>query len=314
VRYLLLGAGWMLSAAMPLTWCARNEEADGNASAVLLRDAVEVNRSQVWLSDLLPRDAPSALQKASAAIGLCQAPQPGSVRTLAAEQIAVKLASQPEVLRQLAIPPRITIRNSGWPITEAAVRMAISIFLREQGLNEPGLNEPGRSEPDLNKPGLSESREKRDLVDSAKLEWLRPLSATEEHPTLQVTGLDWDNRQQTAQVRLRCSRRASCGNFLVHVVLPSPLDEEWRNRLRPGIGLNSPGAVRLAAADGSGGVLAEKGKAATLVLDGGSVRISVRVICLQQGVLNQQIRVIEERSRRVFHAEVVGAGLLRASL
>ena len=60
-------------------------------------------------------------------------------------------------------------------------------------------------------------------------------------------------------------------------------------------------------------MLAEKWKPATLVLDGGSVRISVRVICLQQGVLNQQIRVIEERSRRVFHAEVVGAGRLRAS-
>lgn len=294
MKYLLLGAVWISLAAIPLTWCARNEEADGNAPAVQLRDAVEVNRSQVWLSDLLPRDAPSGLQKASAAIELCQAPQPGSARILEARQITSRLAGEPEVLGQLAIPSRIAIRYSGWPIAEAAVRMAISGFLRGQG--------------------LSESREKRDLLDSAKLEWLRPLSATEEHPTLQVTGLDWDNRQQTVQVRLRCSRRASCGNFLVRVVLPSPLDEEWRNRLRSGIGLNSPGAARLAAADGIGGALAEKGKPATLVLDGGSVRISVRVICLQRGVLHQQIRVIEERSRRVFHAEVVGAGLLRASL
>ena len=292
MRYLLLGAGWMLLATTPLTWCARNEEAGGNTPAVQLRDAVEVSRSQVWLSDLLPRDAPSGLQKASAAIELCPAPQPGSARILEARQIISRLAGQPEVLGQLAIPSRITLRYSGWPIAEAAVRMAISRFLRE--------------------PGLSESGAKRDLADSAKLEWLRPLSATEEHPTLQVTGLDWDNRRQTAQVRLRCSRRASCGNFLVRVVLPSPLDEEWRNRQRPGIGLNS-GAARLAAADGMGGVLAEKGKPATLVLDGGSVRISVRVICLQRGVLNQQIRVIEERSRRVFHAEVVGAGRLRAS-
>ena len=304
MKYLFLGVGWMLLVAIPLTWCARNQEADGNVPAVQLRDAVEVSRGEVWLSDLLPRDAPSSLQKAGAAIELCQAPQPGSARILEARQIASRLAGQPDVLGQLAVPSRITIRYSGWPIAEAAVRMAISRFLREQGLSESSLSEPG----------LSESREKRDLVDSAKLEWLQPLSATEEHPTLQVTGLDWDNRQQTVQLRLRCSRRASCGNFLVHVVLPSPLDEEWRNRLRSGIGLNSPGAARLAAADGIGGALAEKGKPATLVLDGGSVRISVRVICLQRGVLHQQIRVIEERSRRVFHAEVVGAGLLRASL
>jgi flagella basal body P-ring formation protein FlgA len=38
------------------------------------------------------------------------------------------------------------------------------------------------------------------------------------------------------------------------------------------------------------------------------------VICLQPGVLNQQIRVFEAQSRRVFHAEVVGAGLLHSTL
>jgi hypothetical protein len=258
---------------------------------VHLRDAVEVKRDRVWLSDLLPADAPSAIEKAGAAIELGHAPQPGSARVFHAEQIASKLVGHPEVFRQLAIPPQITIRYSGWPIAETAVRSAISSFLREHDGLELG--------------------QKRGLPDAARLEWLRPLAATEEHPTLEVTGMDWDNRQQSVQVRLRCSTRSSCGNFLVHVVLPAPLGDEWHNRLGSRMGLNSP---QSGPATASGAVLAEKGKPATLVLDDGSMRISVRVICLQGGVLNQQIRVFDSRSRHVFHAEVVGAGLLHATL
>jgi len=286
----------MLLAAIPLPCCARNEEAGGNAPVVQLHGAVAVQRNRVWLSDLLPGDAPSGLQSVSSAIELCKAPQPGSARILDARQITMKLAGQPQVLRQLAIPSQITVRYAGWPIAEARVRTAISEFLREPIPLQTGLGEPGW---------------KRDLPDSAKLEWPRLLSTTEEQPALEVTGLDWDNRRQSAQVRLRCSTRASCGSFLVHVVLPLPLGDEWRERLESGSVLHS----RLGQpANAYGAMLAEKGKPATLVLDGGSMRISVRVICLQPGVLNQQIRVMDERSRHVFHAEVVGAGLLHASL
>jgi hypothetical protein len=95
--------------------------------------------------------------------------------------------------------------------------------------------------------------------------------------------------------------------------LPAPMGDELRARLGWAIGLNSPAAGQSTATT-SGIVLAEKGKPATLILDDGSMRISVRVICLQPGVLNQRIRVFEAQSRRVFHAEVVGAGLLHSTL
>jgi hypothetical protein len=286
MKYVLPGALWMLLVAAPFAWCAGNDGAGIHQPAVRLRDAVEVKRDRVWLSDLLPLDAPSALQKSAGTIELCHAPQPGSTRTLDAGQIAIKLAAQPEVFSQLAIPPRITVRYSGWPITEEAVRMAISSFLRAQ-------------------------RWRRDLPDAARLEWARPLTATEEHPALQVMAFEWDHRQQSVQVRLRCSKRASCGSFLAHVFFPAPLDEEWRNRSASGSGLNSPSGEATAA---TGAVLAERGKPATLILDDGNMRISVRVICLQAGALNQQIRVFEAQGRHVFHAEVVGLGLLHASL
>ena len=285
MKYLVLGTACMLL-AIPLAWGVRDEAADRNQPAVRLRDAVEVNRKRVWLSDLLPADAPSSLQKASAAIELCAAPQPGSARVLAAEQITSKLAGQTALLRQLAIPPRITIRYAGWPIAEATLRMAISKSMRERGW-------------------------KSDLPEAARLEWLQPLAATVEHPTLQVVGVGWDNRQQSLQVRLRCSIRASCGSFLVHVVLPAALGDEWQRRLQPGVALNS---LPSGAADMLGTALAEKGKPAILTLDDGSMRISVRVLCLERGVLNQQIRVVDARTRHVFLAEVVGAGALHGTL
>jgi hypothetical protein len=272
---------WMLLAAIPLAWCAENE------SKVQLRDAVEVERERVWLSDLLPPSAPSAIQKAGDAIALCQAPRPGSPRVLDAEQITAKLAAQPQLLRQLAIPSRIMVRNSGWPIVEAAVRLAISRFLLEQAGN-------------------------RDLPEAAKLDW-EPLSAAEEHSALQVTGLDWDIRQQSAQVRLRCSARVSCGSFLVHLVLPPLIGDEWRSRLASGIGASFAGPGQRAGTS-TVAVLAERGKPATLILDGGGLRISMRVICLQAGELNQRIRVFDTQSRHVLRAEVVGAGLLHATL
>jgi hypothetical protein len=289
MKYVLLGALCSLLAAAPLAWCVRNEATDRDKPGVQLRDAVEVKRNRVWLSDLLPADAPSAMQKAGAAIELCPAPLPGSARILDAQQITSKLAAQPELFRQLAIPSRITVRSSGWPIEEEMVRMAISTFLREQGW-------------------------RRDLPGATRLEGLQPLAAREEHPNLQVIGLDWDTRQQSVQVRLRCSTRTSCGSFLVHAVLPLPTGDEWRTRLGWANGSNSPGAGQAPPPTITGAVLAEKGKPATLILDDGNMRISVRVICLQPGVLNQRIRVFEAQNRRVFHAEVVGAGLLHSAL
>ena len=281
MKHVWSSAVWMLLAAIPLSWCAESEP------KVQLRDAVEVKRERIWLSDLLPPSAPAAIRKVSAAIALCQAPEPGSTRVLDGEQITTKLAVLPDLLRQLGIPTRITVRNSGWPIEETAVRLAISRFLHKQAGN-------------------------RDLPDAAKLDW-QPLSATEEQFALQVTSLEWDLRRQSVQVRLRCSARASCGSFLVHVVLPLPVRDEWRRQLAFGSEVNFAGSGQQAAVS-TGAVLAERGKPANLILDGGGIRISMRVICLQAGELNQRIRVFDTQSRHVLRAEVVGAGLLHATL
>jgi hypothetical protein len=205
---------------------------------------------------------------------------------LEAEQITNKLARRPELLRELKIPSRVTVRYSGWPIVEDEIRKTVSKFLRE--------------------------RWQADVPEATQLEWPPMLASTEKDSALQVMSASWDDRQRSMQLRLRCTARAACGSFLVHIVLSAPLAEEWHTRLEPGSSLNSSGDGDTLIA--SGAALAEKGKPATLILDGGAMRISVRVICLQAGALNQEIRVLDARTRHVFHAEVVGAGLLHAAL
>lgn len=277
---------WTVIAILALAGLAPCVASDGSG-VVPLRAAVEVKPGVLWLSDLLPDDAPASLQKAGAAIEICRTPQPGSVRILEAQQIGRRLRQQPDIFRQLIVPPRISVRAAGWPMREETVRGAIAKLLREQG----GGNE---------------------LPDGAKLQWAETFAATVDHPLLEATGLAWDERQQDLQVRLRCLSRRSCGSFLVRVILTSAISQQWHDNLSAGPGT---GAGQPQSASGAlGQALAEPGKPATLVLDNRSMRISLRVICLQRGSLHQQIRVFDARSRRVFRAEVVGAGRLHATL
>jgi flagella basal body P-ring formation protein FlgA len=51
-----------------------------------------------------------------------------------------------------------------------------------------------------------------------------------------------------------------------------------------------------------------------LLLDDGSMSISLQVICLERGRFLQKIRVLDASSHRVLQAEVVGAGKLHGNL
>ena len=275
VRWLLGSISLLLP--VPSVWCG--------SVAVVLRPAVEVNHSPVLLSDLLPDDANPAIQKASASVVLCQAPQPGSVRRLQGDQILRSLASHPDLLSALSIPPRVTIRDSRQPIPQASVREAIAVFLHAHAWG--------------------------DLPQTTRLEWPESLAARQEHARLQVTEGAWDHRQQAVQFRLRCTQRSACGDFLVHVVLPASVADAWQQRLVPPA---SPHLTSAANSVASGPVLAQRGKPAVLILQGGGMRILLTVICTEPGALNQRIRVFDRHSQHAFYADVVGEGLLHASL
>jgi hypothetical protein len=275
VRWLL--CSFCLLWASPPAWCG--------SAALALRPAVEVDHSPVLLSDLLPADADAAIQKASALVVLCAAPQAGSVRLLHAEELMRAMAAHPGLLPGLSIPSRVTVRYSRRLIQQAAVRNAISDFLRAHTWGE--------------------------LPQTANLEWPESLAAREDHAQLQVTAVAWDERRQTPQFRLGCTQHSACADFVVHVVLPASVADAWQRNLA------SPTSLRLAAGANSipsGPLLARRGKAAILVFEGGGMRVSLPVICTEPGTLNQRIRVFDRQSQRLFYADVVGEGLLHASL
>lgn len=263
-------------------WC-RGEK---SSSPIQLLDVVEVNHPMVVLADLLPRDAPPAMRAASSTIALCPAPQPGSVRILRSEQVMTVMTAHTDLPRRVVAPPTVIVRSCGWPIRKADVRDAISRYLRAHGSSS--------------------------LPDMGMLELPPFLAATAQNVQLQVTHLQLDSRQQAMEARVRCSNRKSCASFLAHVVLPQSAD--WPAELVRTISANSAAISATSLPVVARAPLVARGKTATLILEDATMRISIPVICLEPGLLNQRIRVVDRRSRRVFLAEVIGDHLLRASL
>ena len=281
VRFLLLG-GWLLAAAAS-GWCANHE-----AKTVVLRGAVEISHTPVLLSDLLPSGVVPGLFKASATIELCSAPQPGSVRILHAEDIGQRIAGQENLRSALAIPPEVAIHYSGWPVPADTITETVMSFLRTKTWGH-------------------------DLAENPKLEWAEPLVSRQEHFLLQVTGTEWDYRRQVLQVQIRCSDRAACGSFLVRLILPESASKHLRGQPDLASLAMSP-HPETATPSADGPILAIRGKSATLVLNDGKTRITIPVICMDPGRLHEHIRVLDRQSRRVSRAEVVGAGLVHATL
>jgi Chaperone for flagella basal body P-ring formation len=242
---------------------------------VPLREEVEVHGRVIRLADLLPTDAPRELRDDAAKVELGRAPQAGSERILAAAQIASCLAGE-FLARQIAIPARVTVLRQAWPLRRDAVLGAVSAFLRLRGWRGDELPSP------------------------EELQWPQDLRALDVHPNLEVTGANWDPSGQGLSFRLRCADRTLCGSFLVQMQSARTL-------------LSAPRHALLMAPRAASPPLARPGRTAMLILEGAGIRISLPVICLEQGGLRQQVRVRDLRGRRVFHAEVVGAGLLHAT-
>lgn len=279
----LLGSVLRLGLSLVLVDAAAGFAAD---HTVTLR-ALAVARSQtVTLSDLLPADAPADLFKASTEIELCPAPQVGVSRRLSSEEINNRLRGYPELVSQFRVPPTITLRRAAWPIREGAVRGAIAQFLRGRGM-------------------------KIVLPQNAEFHWPDEILAADEDPTLQVASWGWNFVADMPEANLRCTNRFACGSFLVRISLPGVTADRWRQLAA---GQPSPQIEKGRAASQQLTVLAQRGKPATLILDDGLMTLSMPVICLEKGVLQQQIKVFDAERRRVIRAAVIGENLLRSSL
>ncbi|MBV8049755.1 MAG: hypothetical protein JOZ80_01125 [Acidobacteriaceae bacterium] len=250
------------------------------AEQVRLRDSVEINHKTVLLTDLLPPDTPANIRESGTLVELCRAPQPGSLRTLRQDQILSAMNIHAELLRVLIIPSAVVVRSRGWPISQENVRNAIAEFL-------------GKTEA-------------RSLPDTATLILPEFLAAADENYKLQVTHLQSELSGRELDPRVRCVPGTSCGMFLVRVILGPATEVKLR---RPATSPNSRSVSTESRLP-----LVVQGTAATLILEDAATRISLSVLCLESGLLNQHIRVLDKQSRRVYAAEVVGSQLLRANL
>jgi hypothetical protein len=272
--------------------------AHGESSANLRRDCSIDLRTAVWvedasvrLSDLLPPGEPEAIRMAGASIRLGTSPLPGSTRTIDKELLIERLAEYPALLRRTCLPERIFVRRGGRPIPPQAVQNAISDFLRARGVN------PAQFHASPLAAGATQ---------------IRTLGR---NPAIEVTGSRWDPRQQSLEFRLRCHARSGCGSFLVKMRMPERPSGALLRRLSSlGAAASSalPPAVAAHVAEPQPS-LEQAGDAAILVVASGGIRISLPVICLQRGALRETIRVRAANGHRVFHAEIMGSGLLRAA-
>jgi hypothetical protein len=273
----------VLSALMAMAILGASLTGEETRQAIRLRDLVEVNHTAVLLSDLLPPNAPSRIREISTKIELCRAPQPGSLRTLRQDQILAAMTNHSELRPSMIVPSAVVIRSPGWPISETRVRDAISDF---QGRNR----------------NLA-------LPENESLTLPEFLAASDPDYQLQVTRIRTDTFKSEIQAQVKCVVPRSCGVFLVRVA--SAQSQELHSNLPRNI--PSP-KISGKSSEDPGPKLVTQGKPATLILEDSTTRISIPVICLASGGLNERIRVMDKHSRRIYAAEVTGDQLLRAAL
>lgn len=145
-------------------------------------------------------------------------------------------------------------------------------------------------------------------VSPGQVRFLSPVSSNDRDPSLRVINVNrWAGDSYKAE--LRCRDHAACLPF--YVLLTGSEKTDTRGQV-----VNSESAIRgrsvgLSPAETA---LVRDGDNATLVFENSSLRISLPVICLQSGNRGQTIRVESRDHKRFFKAEIVEAGLLRASL
>lgn len=112
-----------------------------------------------------------------------------------------------------------------------------------------------------------------------------------------------------ASVRLGCIVSGECLPFVVTVRRNSKDSTEG-----PFIAAKEQASRRPDAEDSGSKVVVRIGSPAVLLLDGGHVHIQLAVICLENGVMGQTIRVAGKAHQQTYLAEVCSDGLLRGRL
>ena len=138
------------------------------------------------------------------------------------------------------------------------------------------------------------------------VKFLSGVVATTATPRLTVRSIhSWGTERLMA--RLECQSHEECLPFFVGL-------EVARDSGTASGPLTQEGSAGPAATPAPKNYVLRKGSPATLQLDGERVHIRISVICLENGVAGQTIRVTGKDHRLVYTAQVLDTGLLQGRL
>jgi hypothetical protein len=144
-------------------------------------------------------------------------------------------------------------------------------------------------------------------VSALQISLLTNVVANTSDPVLKVTSIGtWE--ANSSRVRLVCVSSAECLPFVV-TVRREPNDRSERI-----IASNPQPSQRTLAEFARSKIVVRMGSPAVLLLEGGHVHIQLAVICLENGVVGQTIRVAGRERNHTYLAEVCSDGLLRGTL
>jgi hypothetical protein len=282
--HIALVAGVFAAASIPSV-------AEPACTKVAVAANVEAAREDLTLADLLRGDCPH-LQEAAAQVSLGAAPQTGSVRMFDGIRVRAMLEEfagagvSEKQISAAEIPERIVVRRAGG--TKSCEKIAKFVA---DAAPSPSSGTPAWEQKD---------------VDCAAARGI-PRDAP-----LELTQTAWNAALRRWEFELRCTRAGDCVPFLVWAGESKIADSGARHHST--LSAEPSSSHSLSSTGAGGGPSISRGQTATLIWDQAGIRVVLPVTCLDAGVVGQMVRVQLKNGPRILRAEVVGAGMLRASL
>jgi hypothetical protein len=240
----------------------------------LLPEAV-VQRERLWLSDLLPAEASTALRSAAAGISLGRSPEVGSFRVFTRAQLRAEVPDKIAI----GLPEQVVVRRGGGNLEIEHIRQALA----------------------------SSAVSNRIDFSKATILFPREILARTYGPQLEVTRLAQVSDRHFSAT-LRCRERNACGAFLAEIELPEYEESVRRVQPRATSKTHSPARVLTSP------TLVRPGILASLVMESDTIRIRLRVLPLRKAALGETVRVVDSTTHRVLLADVTGEGMLALHL
>jgi hypothetical protein len=139
-----------------------------------------------------------------------------------------------------------------------------------------------------------------------QMELLSSVTAAQAKPRLKVVDVDVLDGDSD-KVLLRCVQPNTCLPFYVLLHWGHPADKKS----------TSPGRLNAGTTPSNSqpeNILVRSGKAAVLVFESDFLRMTLPVMCLQNGGLGQQVRVLNKETRKTYWARVTALGVVTSVL